>query len=106
MVKALFNVVIDDTYYEISCVSGYVDYLKEQIKRLEKILEYKGKMENANIEKKKNYYKEGMQILFDEGENFENIEQIYAEYKDAFATRKNMVDKLYEEIRIIKKLKV
>ncbi len=73
---------------------------------MEKILEYKEKMENSSTEKKRNYYKEGMQILFEEGENLKNIEQVYAEYKDAFSTRKNMVDKLYEEIRIIKKLKV
>ena len=46
-----------------------------------------------------------MELLFDEGENFDNILQIYAEYKDAYATRKNIIDKLHEEIKIIKKLK-
>ena len=56
VVKALFKVVIDDTYYEISCVTGYVDYLKDQIKRIEQILEYEEKMDKAHSEKKKNYY--------------------------------------------------
>ena len=35
--KALFKVVIDDTLYEISCVMDYINYLKEQVKRLEQI---------------------------------------------------------------------
>ena len=104
--KALFKVVIDDTYYEISCVSGYVDYLKNQIKRIEQILEYEEKMEKAHTEKKKNYYKEGMEILFEEGENFSNIHKIYHEYQTAYITRKEIVEKLYEEIKIIKKLQV
>lgn len=104
VVKALFKVVIDDTYYEISCVTGYVDYLKDQIKRIEKILEYEEKMNKSNSEKKKNYYKEGMEILFQDGENFNNIHQIYHEYQTAYSIRKDMVQKLYNEIKIIKKL--
>ena len=106
VVKALFKVVIDDTYYEISCVTGYVDYLKDQIKKIEQILEYEEKMDKAHSEKKKNYYKEGMEMLFQEGENFENIHKIYHEYQTAYLTRKEIVDKLYEEIKIIKKLQV
>ena len=35
IVKALIRVVIDDTLYEISCTYNYIDYIKEQIKRLE-----------------------------------------------------------------------
>ena len=63
-------------------------------------------MDKSHSEKKKNYYKEGMKILFQEGENFDNIHKIYHEYQTAYLTRKEMVDKLYEEIRIIKKLQV
>ena len=85
---------------------NYDDYLKEQIKRIEQIIEYEEKMDKAHSEKKKNYYKEGMEMLFQEGENFENIHKIYHEYQTAFLTRKEIVDKLYEEIRIIKKLQV
>ena len=48
VLRVLFKVVIDDTLYEISCVLGYVDYLKEQIKRLELIDKYKQKMDQAN----------------------------------------------------------
>ena len=63
-------------------------------------------MDKAHSEKKKNYYKEGMEMLFQEGENFENIQKIYHEYQSAYLTRKEIVNKLYEEIRIIKKLQV
>lgn len=63
-------------------------------------------MDKAHSEKKKNYYKEGMEMLFQEGENFENIHKIYHEYQTAFLTRKDIVEKLYEEIKIIKKLQV
>lgn len=104
--KALFKVVIDDTNYEITCVLEYVDYLKEQIKRLEEIDNYNLKREKAKKEKDKNYYSEGMRMLFAQGENFENYKNVLEEYKDAFVTRKDIIDKLYNEIKIIKKLRV
>lgn len=44
-------------------------------------------------------------MLFQEGENFENIHKIYHEYQTAYLTRKEIVDKLYEEIKIIKNYK-
>lgn len=47
-----------------------------------------------------------MEILFEEGENFSNIHKIYHEYQTAYLTRKEIVEKLYEEIKIIKKLQV
>ena len=106
VVKALFKVVIDDTYYEISCVTGYLDYLKDQIRRIEQILEYEEKMNKAHTEKKKNYYKEGMEILLQDGENFENIHTIYHEYQTALINRNDSRDKLYNETKIIKKSQV
>lgn len=104
--KALFKVVIDDTNYEITCVLEYVDYLKEQIKRLEEIDNYNLKREKAKKEKDKNYYSKGMRMLFAQGENFENYKNVLEEYKEAFVTRKDIIDKLYNEIKIIKKLRV
>jgi len=106
VVKALFKVVIDDTAYEISCVSGYIDFLKEQIKRLNCIIDYNKKMDIAKNEKKKNYYKEGMRMLFNEGETFENYKQVYEEYERALENRTEIINKLYNEIKIIKKLRV
>ena len=85
ILKKLFKVVIDDTLYEISCVMDYVEYLKEQIK---------------------DYYHEGMTLLFQQGENMENYSQILEEYKTALKVRENVIDQLYNEIKIIKKLRI
>ena len=91
---------------EISLVFDYIDYIKDNIKRLELIDNYNAKMQTANSEKKRNYYKEGMQMLFQSGENFQNYHQILHEYRDALIVRKNRINDLYNEIKIIKKLKV
>lgn len=104
--KALFKVVIDDTLYEISCVMEYIDYLDEQVTRLEKIEKYDLKSQKAKKEKEKNYYKEGMRMLFSQGENFENYNQILDEYRQAIIVRQDVKQKLYDEIKIIKKLKI
>ena len=106
IVKTLFKVVIDDILYEISCTQGYVEELHEELKRFEQINRYKEKMENARKEKDKNYYFEGMKILMKNNETIENYMNIYEEYKNAYKTRKAMIDNLYNEIKIIKKLKV
>lgn len=104
--KALFKVVIDDTLYEISCVMEYIDFLNEQIERLEKIEKYDIKSKKAKKEKDKNYYREGMKMLFKQGENFENYQQVLDEYRQAIIIRQDVKEKLYNEIKIIKKLKV
>lgn len=104
--KALFKVVIDDTLYEISCVIDYIDYLNKQIERLEKIEKYDLKSQKAKKEKDKNYYIEGMKMLFENGENFENYQKVLSEYRTAVIARENIKDKLYKEIRIIKKLRI
>jgi len=104
--KALFKVVIDDTLYEISCVIDYINYLNEQISRLEKIEKYDLKSQKAKKEKDKEYYREGMRLLFETGEDFDNYKQVLDEYRMAVITREDVKDKLYKEIRIIKKLRI
>lgn len=104
--KALFKVVIDDTLYEVSCIIDYINYLNEQISRLEKIEKYDLKSQKAKKDKEKEYYKEGMRLLFENGENFDNYKQVLDEYRMAVITRKAIKDKLYKEIQIIKKLKI
>ena len=63
-------------------------------------------MEKSKKEKDKNYYLEGIKILLKPGETLENFSQIYEEYKKAYIARKAILDNLYSEIKIIKKLKV
>lgn len=104
--KALFKVVIDDTLYEISCVMDYINYLNDQIKRLEKIEKYDLKSQKAKKDKEVDYYREGMRMLFETGEDFDNYKQILDEYRMAVVTREDVKDKLYKEIGIIKKLRI
>ena len=106
VLRKLFKVVIDDTLYEISGIMDYVKYLEQQIKRLEIIEGYQKKADNSNKEKTKNYYHEGMKLLFSEGETFDNYSQILEEYRTALVERNEMIKKLYNEIKIIKKLRV
>ena len=84
----------------------YIDHLEEQIKRLEKIERYDLKSQKARKEKEKEYYREGMKMLFTQGENFENYQQVLSEYREAIILRQDVKQKLYDEIKIIKKLKI
>ena len=106
VLKSLFKVVIDDTKYEISCIFDYTDYLKKEIKRLQSIKKFSLKSEKARSEYKREYFKECMKFSFSQGENFDNYEQILEEYKTALQTRNDIIMKLFEEIKIIKKLKI
>lgn len=106
ILKSLFKVVIDDTKYEISLVFDYVDYIKDNIKRLELIDSYNSKMQSTTKQKKRDYYKEGMEILFQSGENFHNYHEILKDYRNALTVRQDRIIALYNEIKIIKKLKV
>ena len=45
-------------------------------------------------------------MLFQAGENFQNYHQILKEYRNALVIREKRIDDLYNEIKIIKKLKV
>ena len=106
IVRALFKVVIDDIEYEISCMLDYIKSLKGELKRFEQIDKYKEKMEKAKTSKKKNYYLEGMKELMIGNETPENYERSKREYINAYNKRKDIVDNLFKEIKIIKKLKV
>ena len=63
-------------------------------------------MENAKKEKDKSYYYEGIKMLLKNNETLENYLTIYEEYRKAYETRKTIIDNLYKEIKIIKKLKI
>lgn len=105
ILKVLFKVVIDDTIYEISCTSQYVSYLKEQIKRLTKIQKYDEKMQIAKRQTEKDYYKDYMRLMFEPGENYENYNSVLKEYNEALDMKEELIDKLNNEITIIKSLK-
>ena len=106
IVRALLKVVLDDVYYEIACAQDYVDYLLENIKGFNTILKYQDKMKNAKNEKKKNYYLEYIKLYLEPQETIDNFQEIFENYKIAYSERKTKIDTLYEEAKIIKKLKV
>ena len=56
--------------------------------------------------KDKNYYIEGIKLLLKPEETLENATNIYEQYKEAYETRKQIIDNLYNEIKVIKKLRV
>ena len=106
IVKVLFKVVADDIGYEISFRQSYVDDLKAELDRFLKIENYEYKMNKATNPKKKNYFLEGMKMYLKPEETIDNYKQLYEEYKQAYNTRKAEIDNLYNELKIIKKLRV
>ena len=106
IVKALFKVVIDDTEYEIASRSDYLEYLKDEIKRFEESFRYYQKMDAAATESKKEYFREGAQSMLRRNENVDNIPQTLNELKEAYQVRRAHIEKLYLEVKQIKKLEV
>ena len=106
IVRCLFKVVIDDINYEISCIYDYTKYLDTQIKRLEKINTYNIKKEKTRRQSKKDYYAACMKLMFEKGEDFRNYKYVLEEYRTAYLKRKEKIDNLFDEIKIIKKLRV
>lgn len=106
ILKILFKVVIDDIIYEIASIENYITYLKSEIKRLETAQSYYDKMNKSKKEKDKTYFLEGIKMLLLDEENTDNFLIVLEDYKKALENKKVMIDKLNNEIKIIKKLKV
>lgn len=106
IVKKLIKVVLEDVLLEIYYTEDYVQKLKIELDRFKQIEKYKEKMDKAQKEKDKNYYLHGITLLLKKDETLENYQEMYNEYKEAYKTRKEMINKLYDEIKIIKKLRV
>ena len=82
-----------------------MDYLKEQIKRLNKIKKLEDKKNNAKKQHDKDYFQDYMEILFEQGETFANYKQVLEEYEHALNMKEDLIVKLRKEIDIIKTLK-
>lgn len=106
IVKVLLKVVIDDIEYEIACLYDYIEYLKSQVERLEQIDKYYNKMIIQKRDSKRQYFAEGIKVLLEKNETIENYKDILYEYQDALKARQERIEKLYSEIKKIKKLKV
>ena len=106
IVKALIKVVIDDTEYEISCIMDYLKELKPEIKRLEEIEKYDKKRLSSKSKNKQEYYLNGMKCLLIKNETIENYIEILNSYRNIVSSKNEHIKKLFEEIKIIKKLKI
>lgn len=104
--RALFKAVVNDIYYEISCIMNYTGYLKDQINRLETVRKYTIRRDSARRPDRKDYYSAGIRILLQKGETLDNYLQIMEEYRTALDVRNERIKNLYKEIRIVKRLKV
>jgi len=51
-------------------------------------------------------FKDYIPGFFKNNESFDNFDQIFQEYNDAYTSKKKAVDDLFSEIKKIKKLKV
>ena len=84
----------------------YLKDLKPDIKRLEEIEKYDKKRLEAKSESKKNYYLDGMKYLLVGQETVDNYSEILGSYRRIVQEKNAHVEKLFEEIKIIKKLKI
>lgn len=106
VLKALFKIVIDDTEYEIVARIDYLNYLKKEIKRLKTASKYFEKMEATKNAEKKEYFRQYARYYLHPNEEVDLIPQIIKEMEDAYEQRKAHIQKLYGEVKQIKKLRV
>lgn len=106
IVKALVKVVLDDVVCEIDSAQSYINYLKQNINRLNTIQKYLEKADKAKKEYKKEYFQEYAKMYLDKTETFDNYKEIQQEYINALHIREEKVDHLNDEIRKIKALKI
>lgn len=108
ILKALFKVILEDTEYEITVRSEYIHFIEEEIKRLNDAEKYYKKYLSTNSESKKEYFKQGVEMFLrtSNGETIDNFETALNEYKISYKDRKEHINRLYKEIKDIKKLKV
>ena len=100
----MISVVIDDTEYEIACIMNYIKYLEEQINRLNNIKKLIKKMNSSKKQVDNDFYQKYIPTFFKNNENFENFDQIYQEYVEAYNSKKQTIKGLFDEIKKIKKL--
>lgn len=105
ILQALFKVIRDDTEYEINARVEYLNFLKDEIKRLENADKYYKKYLSASSESKKDYFRQGVEMYLKQNETLDNFENVLEEYKISLEERKKHIDKLYSELKEIKKLR-
>ena len=54
----------------------------------------------------KEYYENGMKLLLKQDETFDNYRDVLYDHKKAIKEKTELINQLYQEIKILKKLKV
>ena len=106
VVRALLEVVEEDAEHEISCIESYVDYIKNQINRLNKVDEYLQGYNEATSNRDKKDFKELIDYYLKSGETLQNYKQIIKEYEHAYVVRNENINKLKNEIEKIRNIEV
>lgn len=106
IVKQLFKVVVDDTEYEIAARCNYINFVKNEIKRITEAEKYYLKMVSALTEKKREYYKEETKYYLKQHELPEKVPDMLREFKETYRARQEHIKKLHFEVKQIKKLTV
>ena len=106
VLKALFKVVIDDTEYEISQRCQYVDFLKKELKRLKSAMKYYEKWQTTSNLDKKEYLSQSANYILHKNESLEKLPLILKETHKAYTVRVAHIEKLYDEVKQIKNLRV
>ena len=102
----MIKVVINDIEYEISSTMDYVKYLEKELNRFKKIQNYINKINESKKQSDIAYYNEYIKMLLKSNESVEDLQRLSQEFIDAYNLRKDVLKKLNNEIKIIKKLKV
>ena len=72
----------------------------------EEIEKYDKKRLSSKSEQKQNYYLDGMKMLLVGQETVDNYAEVLNSYRNIYKNRTEHVDNLFNEIKVIKKLKV
>ena len=104
IVRALFKVVVDDIEYEISQKTDYMNYLRQELSRLEKIKSLYKKIKNSKFIISKERYKKTLNKLLKFNENLEKINENLDKSQKRYNDEKKIINKLHLEIKKIKHL--
>lgn len=106
VLRALFKVVIDDTEYEISQRFEYLEFLKNDLKRLKSAMKYYKKMQSASKPDLKEYYRQSAKYILHQTEDVDKLPEMVEEMQKAYEIRLEHINKLFKEVKEIKKLRV
>lgn len=106
ILRALIKVILDDTETEISSRIDYVDFLKEEIKRIESANKYYKKMAISKLPSSKEYYRDLAQSYLRPTEQVDVLPQTLAELKEAYKRHQKTITELFKEASQIKRLSV